>query len=128
MQVPEQANSMSSSSSSSSSTASSHEPSTSTHQPTGSHHQFTSTEQVERVVDMNHLADVEDDVLSALQDTSPQTVLGLWPEYSLLNHSCVPNVSHFNFKVGTWELSRQHPACTVCCAVWGVVQHVDTHG
>lgn len=51
-----------------------------------------STSQLQQVVAACAYSDVCDDTgAAALKELTPESVTGLWPEFSLFNHSCAPN-------------------------------------
>lgn len=58
------------------------------------------------VADINARVLVEDDRLAAEGlggvQGEPQTFIGIWPEVSLLQHSCSPNTAVVVHKVGSW--------------------------
>lgn len=45
------------------------------------------------VVDLNYISIREDATLAALRGVEQRDLVGVWPEASLLNHSCTPNTS-----------------------------------
>ena len=51
-----------------------------------------SAEELQQIISENAYGEAAEDLGAALlRELDPEAVAGLWPEYALLNHSCVPN-------------------------------------
>jgi hypothetical protein len=75
------------------------------------------------VVRYNAYGDRHDDLAAAaLAEQQPVALLGLWPEFSLLNHSCVPNAINWVLPGAAKAMvvrAARHIAPGAFCRGWG---------